>query len=112
MNIITENFELKQHISKLPLSQQRALLSWLGTQIAKRELEEEFDIPTKPRREVLEIKRTGKFAYQLEAFECSNKYCWCKKPSGKKHTAWYGYQWRKDRVVSWYIGKRLLEEEY
>ena len=109
MNLISENFDLHRHLSELSLEQQKYVFSWLGSQIAKRELEEQFEIPKKRGRKVIEVRRTGNEAYALESYECKNPRCFCKKTI-TKHEAWFGYQWRKDRVISWYVGKELAEK--
>lgn len=109
ISTISKNLDLQRRVSELPLTQQKSLYSWLASQIAKRELEEEFEIPKKKGREVIEIRRMGNEAYTLEKYECKNPRCFCKKTT-TKHQAWFGYQWRKDRVISWYIGKELAEK--
>lgn len=109
MSNILKDFDLQKLVVELPLTQQKSLFSWLGSHIAKRELEEKFDIPKKPGREILEVRRMGNEAYSLETYECNNPRCFCKKTT-TKHQAWFGYQWRKDRVISWYVGKELAEK--
>lgn len=104
-----KNLDLQKFVVELPLTQQKSLFSWLGSHIAKRELEEKFDIPKKPGREILEVRRLKNEAYSLETYECNNPRCFCKKTT-TKHQAWFGYQWRKDRVISWYVGKELAEK--
>jgi hypothetical protein len=109
MNHISRNFDLQRRIVELPLSQQKSLFSWLGSHIAKRELEEKFEIPKKPGREIVEIRRIDNEAYALEKYKCNKPRCFC-KTTITKHQAWFGYQWRKDRVISWYVGKELAEK--
>ncbi len=109
MSDISSHFHCQRLVSELSLSQQKSLFSWLGSQIAKRELEEQFEIPKKRGREVIEVRRMGNEAYALENYQCNNPRCFCKKTT-TKHQAWFGYQWRKDRVISWYVGKELAEK--
>lgn len=109
MTPISRTVNFKKYVSELSLSQQKSLFSWLGSQIAKRELEEEFEIPKKKGREIIEVRRIGNEAYALENYQCNNPKCFCKKTLAK-HQAWFGYQWRKDRVISWYVGKELAEK--
>jgi len=44
---------------------------WLGTVIAEEEAQQEsLEVPSKPRRKVLEQQRMGQVVYQLEGVRC------------------------------------------
>ncbi len=58
-----------------------------------------------PKREVLDVKRSGSITYRLERVSCGKGCKGC--PHGPY---WYGYWKEGGKTRSRYIGKRLIEQ--
>ncbi len=78
------------------------LRDWLQSTLA----EEEFEVPTRGDREVVERKKTDGGCYQLEKIRCGKPNCKCAK--GELHGPyWYRYEKKQGRLRSKYIGKQI-----
>ena len=80
------------------------LRDWLAGVVAAEM--EEFEVPAKPGREVVQQQRRGGSLYQLEKVKCGKSAC----KSCPHGPYWYGYQRRGGKLRSWYIGKDITKE--
>lgn len=93
--------QLKPEIAKLSPNKKQRLLQWLQSEIEK----EDFNIEASSKG----TRKVG-ITYQQEYIRCGKKTCKCMSGDvGDMHGPyWYAYQIINGRLVSKYIGKKLI----